>query len=612
MSIRSPVAVQGYHSVASCLRLMPGLRISPGDWWSFLLPIESIKEVVVQLSYLVTDPDKFEMDIFIVSAVDMLTIFPVAKPLKLFTTPLKAMMRFMPKKMRPHFARALKQVMNRAKKGDFDVLWNLLPFMVLTAEMMSDEEMRKGLEFMFSTVNSAEDMLSWVDYLALPAGGWEGDELPEIDPFSSAPDTAALPLSFVVGQAYANKKKGFRVPTAVLGSSLIRASKRILKENADNLPQGLAELTKTLKSGKGKAFRKYAFNPSVLSVSGGFAARQGIRRLKNFLTGRTNARYSPPAILAMTAFTEWQMACGKALDQKNGIEVSNPIEQEEALEEVLEALECKGKGITGLKNRKMVYQRIYGPAFAGIIAGKLDETIDDDGSRFIVSGRAHGALFHLAQLANYQLAYLAGGKAIKAIEGHRRIWLYKNSEAKDKHSDTTSETKANNMLFGKFDRHVDLIIGEEGKPEQWVELKSYSAKSKDKPHLIAVINQGTKEKYIQPWNLTKAKKGGMSLHRQLSLDRGLANVGHSRLTKNNEKVNVIVDVDPNFLWIFQKFDVSWKTKRGTESAKNVELGEASDTGKRRTVRGDMRKPIAGGKAGGKKYELVPVRKPSTT
>ncbi len=138
--------------------------------------------------------------------------------------------------------------------------------------------------------------------------------------------------------------------------------------------------------------------------------------------------------------------------------------------------------------------------------------------------------------------------------------LYKDSEAKDKHSRTIKEIKANNMLFGKFDRHVDLIIGEAGKPEQWVELKSYSAKSKDKPH--------------------------------------------SRLTKNSKHKNEIVDVDHNFLWIFQKFDVSWKTKRGTESAKNVELGKASDTGKRHTVRGDIRKPIAGGKAGGKKYELA--------
>ena len=579
----------------------------------FLLPIESIKEVVVQLSYLVTDPDKFEMDIFIVSAVDVLTIFPVAKPLKLFTTPLKAMMRFMPKKMRPHFAKALKQVMNRAKKGDFDVLWNLLPFMVLTAEMMSDEEMRKGLEFMFSTVNSAEDMLSWVDYLALPAGGWEGDELPEIDPFSSAPDTAALPLSFVVGQAYANKKKGFRVPTAALGAALIKASKRIAKGNADNLPQGLAELTKTLKSGKGKAFRKYVFNPSLLAVSGGFAARQGIRRLKNFLVGKTNARYSAPAILAMTAFMEWQMECGEILDQQAGLKGSKtpaPEDKVKELEDELRSLECNGKGLRGASNREAVNNKIYAKAFADILSGELDESIDDDANRFTVKD-GHGQLFHLGQLTRFQLAHIAGaGKQVKAVEGYRRVWLYTDKKGFKDSSEASNEFEAQKAgdIIGAYTRNVDLILGDD-QEEQWIELKSYEGKSKKDAHLMAYLKNKRKFKkgYITPWGLEKNRTGGESLHKQFVIDRSAAHVKHARLKKDKNEENQKVTLSNDFLWIFQKFNVSWKTPKGAKkNAFNVEIEKAGAVHPEHTIRRDMAKTIQQGEPGQKKEEFASV------
>lgn len=44
------------------------------------------------------------------------------------------------------------------------------------------------------TVGSADDLLNWIEYLSLPAGGWEGEGVPDIDPFEQ-PETASLNLS---------------------------------------------------------------------------------------------------------------------------------------------------------------------------------------------------------------------------------------------------------------------------------------------------------------------------------------------------------------------------------------------------------------------------------
>lgn len=82
----------------------------------------------------------------------------------------------------------------------------------------------------------------------------------------------------------------------------------------------------------------------------------------------------------------------------------------------------------------------------------------------------------------------------------------------------------------------------------------------------------------------------MSLHRQYSLDRAAAHVEHARLAKDNFKRNKIVDVSPDFLWLFQKFDIKWTPKSEPQKhVKSVELGSKSAAG---TVRGNMAKPLA--------------------
>ena len=75
--------------------------------WSvvnFFLPIEDIGIVLQQMAYAVSDPDKFEPDEFIISLINVVTIFPPAKPLKLVTTPLRALFRSL-KAVNPKFVK---------------------------------------------------------------------------------------------------------------------------------------------------------------------------------------------------------------------------------------------------------------------------------------------------------------------------------------------------------------------------------------------------------------------------------------------------------------------------------------------------------------------------
>ena len=224
------------------------------------------------------------------------------------------------KRVNPKFARyfgvAISRALRKAKTGDFDTLWNLLPFMVLAAELYADPEAREGLEFLMSTVNSGDDLLSWVDYLALPADGWEGDEVPPVDAFSSGDETTQLPLSFLFEEAHAAGIR--RISAAVLGKALRSAAKRINKENAENLADGLGEFTKALKRGDAVDLRKYLFKPSILATMAALATNGGMRHLRAFATGKTNARYNPVHIAATIAYLEWEGGCGKTLDQLSG------------------------------------------------------------------------------------------------------------------------------------------------------------------------------------------------------------------------------------------------------------------------------------------------------
>ena len=75
------------------------------------------------------------------------------------------------------------------------------------------------------------------------------------------------------------------------------------------------------------------------------------------------------------------------------------------------------------------------------------------------------------------------------------------------------------------------------------------------------------------------------------MDRAAAHVKHARLAADKKtKLNAVIDVAPNFLWLFQEFDIKWTPKGGSlQHVKSVELGSKSVAG---SVRDNMAKPLA--------------------
>ncbi|MCB9236273.1 MAG: hypothetical protein H6581_31785, partial [Bacteroidia bacterium] len=141
-------------------------------------------------------------------------------------------------------------------------------------------------------------------------------------------------------------------------------------------------------------------------------------------------------------------------------------------------------------------------------------------------------------------------------------------------------------------RRVDIILGDAGQPEQWIELKSYKALSETGPgrEKLAVLGGKT----IGVWSLNKAVNLQESLHRQFSLDRAAANIGHARLQKT-EGVFPIVQVESSFQWRFQRF-------RKVLPGNHVDISpQFGDPTKPTTIHGGLTQPI--------KHALTPSSRP---
>lgn len=69
------------------------------------------------------------------------------------------------------------------------------------------------------------------------------------------------------------------------------------------------------------------------------------RSLRGFVKGKTNARYSLPAILASVAYLGWESACGTLIDQRNE-ETNNPSTDPDFIPSDPSDLDC-AKGTSG-------------------------------------------------------------------------------------------------------------------------------------------------------------------------------------------------------------------------------------------------------------------------
>lgn len=561
---------------------------------NWILPIHSLKVVGQQLAYVTgISEGKFDPIAFTLATLDVISFFPPAKGLAFVVKPLQGFCYFA-NRIHPRFmtymGTGLVRVMSKAKAGDFNRLWNTLPFLVLGATLYFDDEARDGLVFMISTIDSVSDFFAWVDYTSLPGVAWEGDQVPEVDPFAVEENVGVLRSLFL---PEAQAARVLPVSAGVLASALRNASQRITGELKENIPDALAQTVKHIKAGDGAALRGQLFSASAITSTTGVFLKGGSRALRNFLTGRTNARYKQITILATVAYLEWETACGKALDQLAGDDLKEgdlPRTPEElaAIQATLDTLECNSIGIRGGANRKAVY-RLYFIAFGDTLSGNYDEELPArPGFRTGLSG--HGALFHMNQVASHMLAWRAGGPKVKAIEGYRRIWLYKNQaglNAAEAETNPKSPTFKNN-IHAPHSRWVDIILEDQNGREVWVELKSYKATAVTGPNNAKLA--ATSGRPIAAWNLAKgdAKTANSALNKQFSLDKAVKNVGHARLKSDENKQNQLVEVS-DFVWYFQKF--KWKPK-GTATYKEVspDLGSGSN---KDGIRWQLNQPVSG-------------------
>lgn len=534
--------------------------------WSLVnwfIPIEDFGIVLDQLGYLVSDPEKFDGMEFTIALVNTVTIFPPAKPLKLFTTPLRALFRSMDKvnpKFAKHFAGYLGKVVQKAKKGDFDTLWNTLPFLVLAAELYSDPDAREGLEFLFSTVDSADDVLAWVNYLGLPANGWEGEgEPPTVPAFGDDPQVSqALPLGWLVPQANAAPvASAARITKEILGDALKTVARRVSPDEVNNLPDALRVVRQNLQVTNFRELREKVFSSDFLKSAVWMHTQAGSRALRNFIRGKSNARYNPFVIMGTMAYLGWESSCGILLEQESAAPDNPDATDPEPV--TSNDLNCKGVGFENPHIREQIAKKIA-TVFASSLALELTEEPLDSNSLMGVGGYGHGELFHLVQIAEYQLLHRAGGPPIKDVERGRWVGIFK-SQNDIPQAGVELKCGSGSGCLNKRQRRVDIILGEPDEPEIWIELKSWSAQSKSGPGRGKL--EQARRKPMAHWDSISAK-GKTAFHRQFSLDRGARNLEVAWLTQvesGRSDFTASTDVDEIY-WYFQAFDVkNRKTKQ---------------------------------------------------
>ncbi|TQV87444.1 hypothetical protein [Aliikangiella coralliicola] len=433
------------------------------DIIGFIIPYEEAASFVKQMWYLLSGDDDFDPFELAISTVGILTFFPVAKPLKPLLGPIRKI--FASVRGRP-FLKAFGEVMGKfgddLMRGKFDRVLNTLPFLLILGEMAANEESREALTAILDSIVSADDFFTWVEYIGFPTDGWDGDTVPQVEL-----DTASIDNSYISNLvaphaiATSRSRLGRRVDASILTNTINQAVKRMNIVNsaaAKKLTQNVKSVSKAMKNTDLPSLRKLTHSPYIL------VAANGVKRkaFQKFMQFSRNFRMSPLSIIAVTAYLETHM-------YDNCAEVY---------------AECKPfpEAIRNKLNTQMA------EAFAN--------PLEDDN---YVSGRNIGGLFHLAMLAQKQLAYEVTQDEKKkpvGIEVSKKISLVMKKAPLPAREYTSLKRRVDILLKGSAGDDIT------GSGHVWVEVKSL----KKKPNL-------------NDWNKWTMSKSVYSYHRQFYLDR---------------------------------------------------------------------------------------------
>ncbi len=332
----------------------------------------------------------------------------------------------------------------------------MLPFLVIVGELTADEESRRALEVIFRSVKSDDDLWAWIDYLRLPADGWEGTEadMPELDVLAS---TATLPgfmdqplmfagtkmLDWVVPQAHAGTHRGRRISAAELKNLLkmvdglsfeisgLNKYKRLI-DSIKGIVKGARSPSSTVSSRKLVKLKQ--------TVVAGMA--MGSVAIKKLLSQATKLRMHPALIMGIVAYLETRRDCVLGGDLPP-LPIAGCIEHEE-----------------------IVKKRLLGMYGSLLTRPLFNGQLGNSGTGH--AGQENGALFHLAVLAlqhaRYEIDPGDAWRQVIAVEHKAEIQLFKDNQ--------------NKKMGEPYGRRVDIVLAGDGDGPIWNEVKSFKSKAR--------------------------------------------------------------------------------------------------------------------------------------
>jgi hypothetical protein len=487
---------------------------------------------------------------------------------------------------------ALKKTVDLALAGKFDRLLQVAPFVLIGAQLSEDEEV---LEFLLSDIQSTDDVFAMLEFFTFPAEGWDGIGPPpsitlplggllsstgqdaieigasqivatRLSPVFDSEIFEVVSSTGLIESAHAGAAKKVGLLPASIISGIRGALQKLPASSLRNARQGRGAFRAVVGAAhntQSALVRKWLASPKMI-FNGRMLARVsviGSNGLKKILTGWRDARVPMPLFVAGIAYIEVNMS-EREIDGDAIETYQDPFDRL-----LRKELNRKYVGITAALGR-LGEETFFSldTELAQIEAGNVSMP------QIVASG--HGDIFHLMMLAYYMALEEGGGATVKGIEMRRSVWLFGSA---NRRRDNFNDGKTH----ARFTRRVDIVLGEKAvtSNEDWIELKSYSAKhSNAQPRYTPAVGLG------KVWTLAKGSRGKTSaLHRQFVVDRiaeqhgGLVWVseyGRLGLTAPGLHSNRAVNVT-SMLWWFQKFERKVKRRNSNvieKVVRSVDIG----------------------------------------
>ncbi|WP_211342563.1 hypothetical protein [Permianibacter aggregans] len=451
----------------------------------FVIPFNEAKSLFEQVGYMMDNEwDKVNYVTLTFDAMSILSF--VAPPIRAAMVPLRRIIA--PLANKP-FVKAIGGVIGtyagKLRKGKFDDLLKLVPYFMILGEMAFDEEGREALLVMFNAIESADDFIVWVDYLSLPALGWDGEgEPPPVDTEGEPVDDVVVAANFefemrqpnlmdgIFPKAYAAKPSKARI--AGKGATKLvsgAAATKAARERPKEITHSMKSIRELMLEGGSKGLRKMIFNPSLMIANLRKKASDSAYGVTALLTGKSNARLHPALIIGIFVYLEDRMHDCE-ISKKLKLQGCIPIPEHSPL--LLEHHEIRtgkpeGEKYSALHNEiDELFSRVIIDAASK--PSELEQEEDEEGTSYAtyVQGYAQGAMWHLAMIAFHHASYEVTGKQpIVAIERGVLMEVY-GKEVGGKLEATTT------LASGRPIRGVDIELGNggDGSDNTWVEVKS--------------------------------------------------------------------------------------------------------------------------------------------